>query len=106
MPNRVEYLIALYAAWWIGAAVAPINYKLHRKEAAWIIENAEASLVITDDGAQFQADTLPDGCRELGVDTAVFEEVRAARSFQAPASVERSDEHTSELQSLMRISYA
>ncbi|MDN5841944.1 MAG: acyl--CoA ligase, partial [Alcaligenaceae bacterium] len=88
MPNRVEYLVALYAAWWIGAAVTPINYKLHRKEAAWIIENAEASLVITDDGGQFETDILPDGCRELGVDTAVFEEVRAAVGFDAPARVE------------------
>lgn len=87
MPNRVEYLVALYAAWWIGAAVAPINYKLHQKEAAWIIENAGASLVITDDGKQFDADLLPRGCRELGVDTAIFDATRQATELNAPARV-------------------
>src|SRR3546814_19388001 len=31
MHNRVEYLIAWYAAWWIGAAVAPINSSDERR---------------------------------------------------------------------------
>src|SRR5262245_34137521 len=42
MSNRLEYLELMYAVWFAGAAVVPINSKLHAKEAAWIIENAEA----------------------------------------------------------------
>ena len=33
MKTRVEYLEALYGIWWAGAVVAPINAKLHVKEA-------------------------------------------------------------------------
>lgn len=90
MPNRIEYLIAMYAAWWLGAVVVPINYKLHLKEAAWIIQNAEASLVFTDSGAQFAVDALPPGCRELGVDTPAFAAaMNGAGECDAPARLER-----------------
>jgi long-chain acyl-CoA synthetase len=49
MKNRVEYLEALYGVWFTGAAVVPINAKLHVKEAAWIIENAGAGLALISD---------------------------------------------------------
>ncbi|NRB16953.1 MAG: AMP-binding protein [Rhodobacteraceae bacterium] len=45
MQNRTEYLEALYGIWWAGAVAAPINAKLHAKEAAWIIEDSGARLV-------------------------------------------------------------
>lgn len=48
MGNRVEYLIALYGIWFTGAAAVPINAKLHPKEAGWIIENAGASVTLSD----------------------------------------------------------
>lgn len=44
MKNVPDYLIAEYATWYTGAAIVPINAKLHPKEAAWIIENAGAKL--------------------------------------------------------------
>ncbi len=47
MTNRTEYLEALYGIWFAGAAAVPINAKLHVKEAAWIIENADAALILT-----------------------------------------------------------
>ncbi len=87
MPNRIEYLVMLYAAWWIGAVVVPINYKLHLKEAAWIAANAEAGVLVTDTGEQFEAAALPAGCRELGVDAAVYAQALANAdedSFPAP----------------------
>ena len=49
VSNCVEYLELLYAAWFAGAAVVPINFKLHAKEAAWIIENAEAKVVFVSE---------------------------------------------------------
>lgn len=45
MKNRPEYLVAFYGIWILGAAVVPINAKLHGKEAAFIIENAGAEVV-------------------------------------------------------------
>lgn len=69
MPNRTELLVLMYAAWWAGAVIVPINYKLHPKEAVWIADNAQASLLFSDDGLSLRDVGLPQGCRELGVDT-------------------------------------
>lgn len=44
MKNCPEYLIALYGIWAAGAVAVPINAKLHPKEAAWILQDAEAQL--------------------------------------------------------------
>jgi len=45
MANCPEYLITFWAVWIAGGAVVPINNKLHGREAAWILENAQASKV-------------------------------------------------------------
>lgn len=49
MNNRTEYLESLYGIWMSGAAAVPINAKLHPREAAWIIADAEAAMVISDE---------------------------------------------------------
>ncbi|KPQ14723.1 MAG: long-chain acyl-CoA synthetase [Rhodobacteraceae bacterium HLUCCO18] len=47
--NVPDYLICLYAIWRAGAVAVPVNAKLHPKEAAWILSNAEAtSCFVTD----------------------------------------------------------
>ena len=46
MVNSPAYLLALYGAWYVGAAVVPINAKLHSAEAAWIIRDAGAGIVL------------------------------------------------------------
>lgn len=71
MANRVEYLILMYASWWLGAVVVPVNYKLHLKEAAWIAHNAESSVLFSDSGDCFAAEDLPQGCVEIGVDALI-----------------------------------
>ncbi|MFC2967152.1 AMP-binding protein [Acidimangrovimonas pyrenivorans] len=59
MKNCPDYLIALYGAWIAGAAVVPINAKLHAKEAAWILAASEATLcfVTTALGAELAKET-------------------------------------------------
>jgi long-chain acyl-CoA synthetase len=52
MKNTPEYLEALYAAWWAGLAVVPVNVKLHAREVAFIVEDSGAKVVI-EDPAQF-----------------------------------------------------
>ena len=61
MQNSPQYLISLYAIWWVGAVAVPINAKLHPNEATWIVQNAQASGVILDDYAQqmFASTPLP-----------------------------------------------
>ena len=47
MANSIEYLVVMYGAWIAGAAIVPINAKLHAREAAWIIANAQAKLIVS-----------------------------------------------------------
>ena len=45
MSNHVEYLEVLYAAWWAGLAVVPINAKLHAREVEFILGDSGAALL-------------------------------------------------------------
>ncbi|MGR3889728.1 class I adenylate-forming enzyme family protein [Pseudomonas sp. 1152_12] len=65
MKNSCDYLELLYAIWWLGGVVVPINAKLHPSEAAWIADNAEARLIFTDGGQVFSSRDLPQRCKEL-----------------------------------------
>ncbi len=87
MANRVEYLVVMYAAWWVGATVVPINSKLHINEAAWILDNAQASLVFTDNGNTFKKQNLPDSCLEETVNIAAQEISAASKQRQITCPV-------------------
>lgn len=50
MKNVPDYLIVQYGAWYAGAAVVPINAKLHGREAAWIIGDSGAALTFASPG--------------------------------------------------------
>jgi len=54
MPNSTEYLEIIYAVWYLGGVVVPINSKLHIDEAIWIIKDSGAKVVFTDDDKQFE----------------------------------------------------
>lgn len=66
MSNRTQYLEAMYGIWFTGAAAVPINAKLHAKEAAYIIDNAEVNLALvsSDVGAGLQ-ENAPDCLKTL-----------------------------------------
>jgi long-chain acyl-CoA synthetase len=42
MINSPFYVELLYAAWWSGLTVVPVNAKLHREEAAYILDHSGA----------------------------------------------------------------
>ncbi|MBC7179264.1 MAG: AMP-binding protein, partial [Roseovarius sp.] len=48
MGNAPEYFLAPYGIWYAGAAAVPINAKLHGAEAAWIVADAGARVVLAD----------------------------------------------------------
>ena len=61
MKNRTQYLEALYGIWWAGAVAVPINAKLHPKEAAVILDDCAASLLVVagrDDSLAEKADHI------------------------------------------------
>ena len=42
MRNHPRYLELMWAAWWAGLVVVPVNAKLHVREAEWIVADAGA----------------------------------------------------------------
>ena len=62
MDNCTEYLEVMYGIWFTGAAVVPINAKLHAKEAAWIIENADVKIIFTSTDVSKALETVAPSC--------------------------------------------
>ncbi len=48
MPNAPAYLELLYGIWWAGLVAVPVNAKLHARELAWILGNAQASVLCAE----------------------------------------------------------
>ncbi|MET0969988.1 MAG: AMP-binding protein [Tardiphaga sp.] len=80
MSNATAYLECLYAVWWIGAVVIPINAKLHGREAAWICDNAGARLVFVDadshDALAAVQEDLPSTMQMLSIAGETFRELQ------------------------------
>ncbi len=103
MHNHPRYLELLWAAWWAGLVVVPVNAKLHTAEVEWIIDNAQASwgFVSADlapqplRGLQRQVDILSSEADELlrvadvRADSAAGAGAAAASSLALPAPVDR-----------------
>ena len=58
LPNRVEFVVAMFAAWRLGAAVTPISPTLVPAEAAYQIEDAAAKVVIVDMPVEIDAQVV------------------------------------------------
>ncbi|HWU31310.1 MAG TPA: class I adenylate-forming enzyme family protein, partial [Marmoricola sp.] len=58
LPNRIELLTAIVAAWRLGAAATPINPVFTATEAEYQINDANADLVIVSDAAVATAGRL------------------------------------------------
>jgi long-chain acyl-CoA synthetase len=52
LVNQVAYLELLYAAWWAGLAVVPINAKLHPREVGFILADSGAAVLFADTALQ------------------------------------------------------
>ncbi|MEU6655442.1 AMP-binding protein [Streptomyces sp. NPDC046900] len=52
LPNRLDLVVIMFAAWRLGAAVTPVNPGLTDAEARHQVEDCAAKVVITDDGAR------------------------------------------------------
>lgn len=95
MTNRTEYLEVLYAAWYAGAAVVPINSKLHPREAAWIIENSEAKVAFVSEDAGEGLASVPSltSCPTefVPVGREAYRSLRAHDPLPAPISRSRGD---------------
>ncbi len=95
MPNCPEYLEAFYATWCAGAAVVPVNCKLHPREAAWIVGDAEARIAFVDDASGDALAAALSGGRDattiVSVESAEFAALRRVEPMSAAVSRESND---------------
>lgn len=66
LPNRVELVVAMFAAWQLGAAFTPVNPALTQGEAAHQLTDSAARFVICDSHSARVLDGL--GITQLDVD--------------------------------------
>ena len=93
MANCTQYLEAMYAVWFTGAAVIPINAKLHAKEAAWIIENADARLALVAGDAGHALEQAAPTCLKtlIAADSPDWVAMYQAKPLTAPALIDSDD---------------
>jgi long-chain acyl-CoA synthetase len=87
LDNAPAYIVALWAVWWAGGVVVPINGRLHGREAAWILAHSGASRVIVDARhAAELAPHAPPGCALIdALPPGAARPVPAVRSEDDPA---------------------
>lgn len=85
--NCVEYLEIVHACWWIGATAVPINFKLHPREAAWIVEDCGATVILTRSGQMAGTGLLPGTCAEIAIESEAYREAVAGGALTRPLSL-------------------
>ena len=86
MRNSAAYVELLYACWAAGVAAIPINVKLHAREIAFILDDAQAKLAFVTDDVDHAA---IDAARSVGPTTFIDVDRRDYRSLthEPPAGV-------------------
>ena len=85
MTNCPEYLEVLYAIWWAGLVAVPVNAKLHPREMAYILANAEASCLFVS--ADLAADAMPSADGIASVERALTPGTAAYRDMLDAAPI-------------------
>lgn len=91
LKNRTEYLEALYGTLWAGAAAVPINAKLHPKEAAVILEDSGARLVVAADEDSSALSPLVPDVPYLTPDSGAWRRMREGEGADHPVHREDGD---------------
>ncbi len=58
LPNRVEFVLAMFAAWRLGAAVTPVNPSLTATEVEHQLGDSAARVLLTDDDTAWSVPVL------------------------------------------------
>jgi long-chain acyl-CoA synthetase len=80
LPNRIELVVALFAAWRLGAAVTPVNPALTEPEARFQIEDSGARVVLGPAGAglvTMPVDELDGDATDAGFEATLTEKTLA-----------------------------
>ena len=75
LPNSVEYVIAYFACWQLGALAGPVNGHLKQQEIEYVVSNSESKLMLVN------SEFLPK-VEEVPVARVVFDDERQAGEFK------------------------
>ncbi len=73
MRNHASYLEVMYAAWWAGLVVVPINAKLHAREVEYILTDSGASALFITDALEHELGSTLDMAAVLVPDSASYD---------------------------------
>jgi long-chain acyl-CoA synthetase len=96
MPNSVEYVIAYFACWHLGALAGPINSLLKEHETAYVISNSEAKALLVNSEFLPLIEPLRAQLPSLSSVIVFDNEAEATRDFETvetpPGQLTRDDE--------------
>src|ERR1051325_10154515 len=58
LPNSVEYIVAYFACWELGALAGPVNGHLKAQEIEYVVSNSEAKLMLVNSEFLAKVDSI------------------------------------------------
>jgi long-chain acyl-CoA synthetase len=89
MSNSVEYIIAYFACWKLGALAGPVNSLLKEQEIAFVLNNSEAKALLIHSEFQGRVDTIRNNLPHLKSIITFDDEAKATREFAEAARSRR-----------------
>jgi long-chain acyl-CoA synthetase len=81
MSNSVEYIIAYFACWKLGALAGPVNSLLKEQEIAFVMNNSEAKAILLHSEFQERIEAIRNDLPHLKSIIAFDDEAKASREF-------------------------
>ncbi|HMG72376.1 MAG TPA: long-chain fatty acid--CoA ligase [Pyrinomonadaceae bacterium] len=81
MPNSVEYIIAYFACWKLGALAGPVNSLLKESETAFVLNNSETKAMLVNSEFQDRIDAIRNELPHLKSVITFDDEAEATREF-------------------------
>src|SRR6267378_974932 len=81
MPNSVEYIIAYFACWQLGALAGPVNSLLKEEEISFVLNNSEAKTILIHSEFLPRLTNIRNDLPHLKSVTVFDDEAQATRDF-------------------------
>lgn len=81
MPNSVEYIIAYFACWQLGALAGPVNSLLKEEEISFVLNNSEAKTILVHSEFQPRLENIRTNLPHLKSVVVFDDEAEATREF-------------------------
>src|SRR6266436_6389202 len=82
MPNSVEYIIAYFACWKLGALAGPINSLLRENEIAFVLNNSETRAILVHSEFKERVEKIRNELPHLRAVVTFDDESEATRQFE------------------------